>query len=118
MPNLRRTSTDAPIDFAVDDEAAADAGTDGDVEDWRQALAGAEERFGKAGDVGVVTEDGGANESVERPVAIAEAKLKFGAADFNSEVHGEILSIEDWPRADSANRVHHIRHPRFQCAAL
>src|SRR5262249_9708276 len=56
------------IDLAVDDESAADAGADGDVEDGRAALAGAGQGFGQAGDVGVVAQHRGPAEEVEDPV--------------------------------------------------
>src|ERR1043166_7476793 len=73
MPNLRRSPPAAAVNFAVDDEAAADAGADGDVEDRRQSLAGAEECLGEAGDVGVVAEHGGAADESRDPVAEREA---------------------------------------------
>ena len=73
MPNLRRAAAAAAIDLAVDDQSAADAGADGDVEDRRQPLARAEQRFRQAGDVGVVAEDGRQPDKVADPVGEREA---------------------------------------------
>ena len=48
-----------PTHPAVDDDAAADPGADGQVDQVSDAAAGAIEVFGQGGDVGVVAEEGG-----------------------------------------------------------
>src|SRR5262249_2654569 len=72
MPNLRRPASHTAVDLAVEDEAAADAAADGDVEDRRQPLARAVQRLGEAGDVGVVAERGGQARHVGDPVGQRE----------------------------------------------
>src|SRR5262245_21170215 len=92
MPDLRRTSPATPIDFPVDAQAAADAGADRDVENRRKSLAGAEERFGEAGDVGVVAQRRGQAHEIANPVrereivpAVNLVRLDDGASGV---VHG------------------------------
>src|SRR5262245_15163586 len=72
MPDLGCPASTAAIDLAVDNQPAADAGADGDVNDGRQPLAGAEERLGQAGDVRVVTQDRGQSRDVADPVGERE----------------------------------------------
>ena len=59
VPDFGRPPADAAVDLAIDDEAAADAAADGDVEDRRHAAARAVECFAQARDIGVVADERG-----------------------------------------------------------
>src|SRR5262245_18054599 len=56
MPDLGGAPAHTPVNLTIDNESAANAGADGDVEDRRQSLAGAEERLGQARHVGIVAQ--------------------------------------------------------------
>src|SRR5262245_25870670 len=87
MSNLRRAAAAAAIDLTVDDQAAADAGADRDVEDRRQPLAGAEERFGQTGDIGVVAQYCRPTQQLGDPIS-----------------QGKIVPIRDLMRLDDGAR--------------
>src|SRR6266481_6538893 len=68
MADLRRAAATATIDFPIDNETTADAGTDGNIEDRGKTLTGTEESFGQAGYVGVVAQHGRHAEEIAHPL--------------------------------------------------
>src|SRR5262249_34665280 len=58
VPDLARGTLRAAVQFPVDDDAAADAGADGDVDEVPYALPGAERQLAEGGGVGVVLQPG------------------------------------------------------------
>src|ERR1043166_8804315 len=72
VPDLRRSAAHAPINLAIDDQPAADAGADRDVEHRGKTLARPEQRFGEPGDVGVVPEHRGKADQLADPVGERE----------------------------------------------
>src|SRR5947209_1223818 len=83
MPDFRRSPPAAAIDLASDDEAAADARADGNVEDWREPLARTEDRFGQAGDIGVVAQYRGPAQHFSNPVGQRETVPAFDLVRFD-----------------------------------
>src|SRR5262249_39648052 len=59
MADFTGPATGAAIDPAVNHQRAADARTDGDIEDGRKAVTGAKERLRQAGGVRIVAEKRG-----------------------------------------------------------
>src|SRR5438132_13805365 len=86
MPDLRSPSPNAAVNLPVDDESAADAAADGDVEDRRQPLAGAVQRLGESRNVRVVAERRGQPDDIGNPVRQREAVPALDLVRFDDGV--------------------------------
>src|SRR5262249_15286987 len=73
VANLGGAAAGAAVDAAVDDQPAADPGTNRHVKHWRMSLRRAERRLGQPRDVGIVAERDRQRERVAEPTGNGEA---------------------------------------------
>src|SRR5262245_60131601 len=90
VADLRSPAAAAAVDLAVDDQAAADARADGDVEDRRKPLARSEKGLRESRDVGVVAQHRRPAEHLLDPRRQSEAVPALDLVRFDDGPRGVI----------------------------
>ena len=91
------------MEFAVDDDAAADTGADGQIEHVLATLAGTKAVFGQTSGVGVVGDDGG---NAEMGFTAGGEREFFPAGEVHRQTHGTAIGFDGATKryAHGANR--------------
>src|SRR5690348_14363133 len=90
MANFRCSTPYPAINLSIDNQPAANTRADGDVEDWRQTLAGTEGRVGRPRHVSIIAEHRRPAKHVGDPLGQWEVVPAFDLVRLDDRVRGVV----------------------------